>query len=128
MRRLYVFPEEDLLRTLVHHYFEEADSLMPLLHRPSFETSLGQALHLREDGFARVLLLVCALGSGYVDDPRVLLEPSSGHSSGWRWFSQVTFGGTPLLASPSLYDVQVCCVRDRVFLHPSTTSINIIHS
>lgn len=112
MLQLYVFPEEDLLHTLVQHYFDEAETLMPLLHRPTFERDLAQGLHLKEDGFARVVLLVCAVSSGFVDDPRVLLESESGHSSGWRWFSQVTLGGAPLLDLPSLYDVQVCCVRD----------------
>jgi hypothetical protein len=108
--RIYVFPEQDLLDTLVHRYFEEGNSIMPLLHRPSFEAGLTEGLHFRDDGFARVLLLVCAIGSGYVDDPSVLLKDESGLSSGWRWFSQITLGGNALLALPSLYDLQVCCV------------------
>jgi hypothetical protein len=83
---------------------------MPLLHRPSFEAGILEGLHLRDDGFARVLLLVCAVGSGYVDDPRVISDPGSGLQSGWKWFIQVTLGGLALLALPSLYDLQVCCV------------------
>jgi hypothetical protein len=105
----YVFPESDLLRALVDSYFAEVNTIYPLLHRPIFDRSLRDELHLRDDGFARVLLAVCAVASRFVDDPRVLLDGSPSLSAGWKYFSQVQTQ-TPLLAPPSLYDIQLCCV------------------
>jgi hypothetical protein len=109
----YVFPEEDLLATLVQHYFEDANWILPVLHRPTFEAALANNMHLTDDGFARVVLLVCAVGSAYLDDRRVLTDPSSGHwhTAGVRWFEQVVFSGHTAITHPSLYDLQAYCVR-----------------
>lgn len=107
----YDFPEEELMHMLVERYFAENNTMIPLLHQPSFNAGLAQGLHLKEDGYARVLLLVCAVGSSGVDDPRVLLDPASSLSAGWKWFNQVLLGGVALFAQPSLYDVQICVVR-----------------
>jgi hypothetical protein len=102
----------------VKHYFDDANWIMPLLHRPTFESTLAEGMHFRDDSFARVVLLVCAIGSAYVDDPRVLLDPASRHwhTAGLRWFDQVTLNGTALFAPPSLYELQVCCVSPRCVL------------
>lgn len=106
-----MFPDADLLPVLVEHFFIECNSLISLLHRPTFDAAVAEGLHLRDDGFASVLLMVCAIGSGYVNDQRVLLEPFLTHSAGWKWFSQVSLSRTSLLALPSLYEVQMYSVR-----------------
>lgn len=62
--------------------------------------------------FAATVLLVCAVGSRYSDDPRVFLDDTNTpHSCGWKWFDQVQVVRKSLLAPPSLYDLQFYCVR-----------------
>lgn len=106
------FPPEDLMTELVDLFFERANLFMPLLHRPTFEKGLKDGLHFREEGFGSTVLLVCALGARFSDDPRVILEGSnSQHSAGWVWFRQVQWIKRSLLAPPTLYDLQIAAVR-----------------
>lgn len=108
----YTFPEPDLLAKLVHVYFKDVNVFFPLLHRPTFERSLREELHYRDDMFAAVVLLICAVASRFVDDRRVLLDGvDSWHSCGWKYFDQVQVVRKSLLAPPSLLDLQFYCVR-----------------
>jgi hypothetical protein len=108
--RYCLFPEPDLMARLVGSYFSEYNIIFPLLHRPIFERALRAKLYLSDGGFARVLLLVCAVGSRYVDDPRVLLDNGARHSAGWKWFEQAQIAKFHLLVAPTLYDMQAHCV------------------
>lgn len=47
---------------------------MPLLHRPTFERAIKEGLHLQDPKFGANVLLVCANGARFCDDPRVLSE------------------------------------------------------
>ncbi|KAL0564764.1 Gypsy retrotransposon integrase-like protein 1 [Marasmius crinis-equi] len=106
----YVFPEQDLLDELVQLYFKHINLFIPLLHKPTFCRQLEEKLHLREEGFAAVVLLVCANASRYSNDPRVRLDGvDSWLSSGWKWFDQVQLVRKSLLSPPSLYDLQFYC-------------------
>ncbi|KAJ3506007.1 hypothetical protein NLJ89_g7113 [Agrocybe chaxingu] len=117
----YIFPEPDLARDLVDLFFECCNLHLPLLHRPSFERSVRDGLHYSNDSFAGVYLLVCAVGSRFSSDPRVLLDGiESYHSAGWKWFNQVETGKTSFLSLPSLYDLQLYCLTV-VFLSSSST-------
>lgn len=108
----YTFPEPDLLAKLIHVYFKDVNVFFPLLHRPTFERSLREELHYRDDMFAAVVLLICAVASRFVDDRRVLLDGvDSWHSCGWKYFDQVQVVRKSLLAPPSLLDLQFYCVR-----------------
>ncbi|KAG5646711.1 hypothetical protein DXG03_002393 [Asterophora parasitica] len=81
----FAFPEDDLMTSLVDHYFTKVNLLLPLLHRPSFERSIIEGLHLRHDGFGATVLLVCAVASRFSDDPRVRIDGvDSFHSAGWK--------------------------------------------
>ncbi|KAG6834019.1 hypothetical protein H0H93_012491, partial [Arthromyces matolae] len=81
------------------------------LHRPTFEKAVADELHLRDDGFAAVLLLVCAVGSHWSDDPRTLLDGVTAKTSaGWKWYQQVQQAKSSVLAPPSLYDLQYYCL------------------
>lgn len=103
------------MAALIELYFHNVNDITPLLHRPTFEKGIAEGLHLSEEGFGSTVLLVCAVGSRFSDDPRVFLEGSdSTHSSGWEWFRQVQLVRKSLLAAPRLYDLQICCVRIRV--------------
>ncbi|KAK7466198.1 Gypsy retrotransposon integrase-like protein 1 [Stygiomarasmius scandens] len=107
----YVFPEDDLLHSLIDEYFINVNVFLPLLHRPTFERQVAEKLHFTNDMFATVVLLVCAVGSRYTDDRRVLLDGvDSWHSCGWKYFDQVQLVRKSLLAPPSLYDLQFYCL------------------
>lgn len=107
----YTFPEDDLLRSLVNLYFERVNILLPLLHRPTFETSVSEKLHLQDQKFADVVIFVCAVASRYSDDPRVLFEgQQSAQSSGWKWVHQVVSTYRLSIHPSTLYDLQFVCV------------------
>lgn len=75
----FKFPEEDLMNELVDLYFFFNNSLIPLLHRPTFKKEILEGLHWRETGFAEVLLLVCAMGSRYSTGTRVSFTLAPGY-------------------------------------------------
>lgn len=107
----YVFPEDGLVIQLVDLYFTHFNLYQPLLHRPTFEKSIADKLHFTNNGFAVTLLVVCANGSRYSEDPRVFLNGTgSHHSRGWKWFDQVQMIRKSLLAVPSIYDMQFYCL------------------
>lgn len=61
------------------------------------------------------MLLVCAVGSRYSDDPRVKAddtdkESKTRHLNGWKWFIQVHRVHMSLLRPPNLCDLQKCAV------------------
>lgn len=93
--RPYLFPEADLLARLVDLYFNNIHTHLPILHRPWFRQKLEEQHHLSSREFGAVVLLVCAIGARFCDDPRVFVPGSnSGHSAGYQWFSQVQFAYT----------------------------------
>ncbi len=107
------FPPGDLMPALIDGYFMYLNNFLPVLHRPTFDKSLREGLHYRNFQFGGVVLAVCALGSKYVDDPRVLIDgEQSKSSSGWKWIYQATSRrrSFPSLDPPNLYDAQFCCV------------------
>ena len=108
----YIFPPSDLTKDLVDSYFDELNVLMPLLHRPTFNACMMAALHFEDEGFATLLLLVCANGARFSRDPRVLSEDTENwHSAGWKWFVQVQSKRQSInLRPPRLYDIQIPCV------------------
>ncbi|KAJ7155420.1 fungal-specific transcription factor domain-containing protein [Mycena crocata] len=112
----YDFPPPDLATSLVDLYFTHINLLLPLLHRPTFTRDLIAGLHLTNSAFAATFLLVCAVGSRFSSDPRILLDGiESLHSCGWRWFKQVRLMRDTLLPA-TLYDLQ-CNALSVLFLH-----------
>ncbi|KAJ7142263.1 fungal-specific transcription factor domain-containing protein [Mycena epipterygia] len=113
----YSFPSPDLAANLINLYFTHVNMYLPLLHRPTFERDVMRGLHHRDDNFAAILLLVCAVGSRWSDDPRVV--PPSGTEGvsmgrlacGWEWFNQIPLVGKRLFGQATLYDLQYYCVR-----------------
>ncbi|KAF5346169.1 hypothetical protein D9758_009925 [Tetrapyrgos nigripes] len=120
----YVYPPPDLLYSLVDLYFTHFNLYLPLLHRPTFDRAVAQGLHLcaeqDENGamFGGLLLLVCALGSRYSNDERVLIFESPSktgggkdrRSAGWKYFKQVHGMRKSMSAAPNLYDLQWCAL------------------
>ncbi|KAK0467106.1 fungal-specific transcription factor domain-containing protein [Desarmillaria tabescens] len=107
----YSFPDNDLLWSLIGLYFTESNIFLPILHRPSFERLVSESTHVSDPVFARVLLAVCALGSRYSTDPRVLID-NDPSSNGWKWMQQIfeCRREIPFLSSPLLYDCQSTCL------------------
>ncbi|KAK0213166.1 fungal-specific transcription factor domain-containing protein [Desarmillaria ectypa] len=111
----YSFPGPDLLNYLVQLYFLNQNVFWPLLHRPTFERSLAAGLHHTDSEFGALVLLVCAVGSRYSDDPRVKADDTDTeskirHLNGWKWFIQVHRVHMSLLRPPNLYDLQKCAL------------------
>ncbi|KAH9025469.1 fungal-specific transcription factor domain-containing protein [Lactarius pseudohatsudake] len=117
-RRRFDFPETGLLVDLVKLYFNVLAPIVPLLHRPTFMRAVGDGLHLRDEKFGSLVLLVCATASRYSRDPRVLLENGHWHSAGWKWFKQVEPFSCTVLSGPELYDLQVATLAV-VYVHGS---------
>ncbi|KAK0442224.1 fungal-specific transcription factor domain-containing protein [Armillaria borealis] len=102
----YVYPDNDLIRSLVAIYFETIHPLVPILHRPTFEEHVDEGLHLRDYNFGAALLLVLAVSSRYSDDPRVLAKPDSKLSAGWKFFEQVRVFKNAIYTPACLYELQ----------------------
>ena len=81
---------------------------LPLLHRPTFEQCIREELHLRDDAFRAVVLLVCANGSRWVEDGR--LQRNRGHPPGMHWFERAGPVSSILFERPRLYDFQALIV------------------
>ncbi|KAJ7661667.1 fungal-specific transcription factor domain-containing protein [Mycena rosella] len=106
-----IFPDPDLLRSLVSDYFAKVNILLCLLHRPTFERGLSAGLHFEDRRFGGTVLAVCALAAKYSDDPRVLLEGTNTQlSAGWEYFRQLQLVGMELTHSITLEEVQLICL------------------
>ncbi|KAJ7662890.1 fungal-specific transcription factor domain-containing protein, partial [Mycena rosella] len=114
----YVFPEVDLLRALVDLYFITTNLYFPLLHRPTFERSLAEGLHFRDSSFGAVVLLVCAIGSRFSDDPRVCGPGDDPLRCGWKYFDQLSHAVNHVFAH-TVYHLQYYCLAV-TFLQYST--------
>ncbi|KAJ7578554.1 fungal-specific transcription factor domain-containing protein [Mycena floridula] len=113
-----IFPDEDLMQSLIDLYFAQWNLFLPVLHRPSFEKSLSEGLHHRNYYFGATVLVVCALGSKFSDDSRVFLDGITEQSCGWIFFNQVqqSLQSSSLVSPPSLYELQYYCLTV-MFLH-----------
>ena len=83
------FPPPDVVESLINVYFRTFSLTFPFLHRGLFEQQLQANLHLYDDRFGAVLLLVCAVASRNTDDPRTVAIPGNRHSAGWNYYKQV---------------------------------------
>ncbi|KAF7377505.1 Zn(2)-C6 fungal-type domain-containing protein [Mycena sanguinolenta] len=120
-RPQYIFPDQDLIASLMELYWECIHPTMPLLHRPTFERCVAEGLHLEDYRFGALLLAVLALGSRYSDDPRVFIPgPNSSLSAGWSFFTQVQVIRKSLFDEPSIYEVQLYCLISMYTLGTST--------
>lgn len=99
---------------------------MPLLHRPTFFKMLLEKQHHRDVSFGTVVLMVCALGARYSQDPQVLSSgDTSGLSAGWQYFRQVPLHPDGFRVSPVLHDLQYYCVSASLALLVWGTLLNI---
>ncbi|KAF5343370.1 hypothetical protein D9758_015621 [Tetrapyrgos nigripes] len=109
----YEFPDDDELKKLTDAYFNCHNLYSPLLHRPSFERSMADNLHLRDEAFGAVVLAVCATGSRYrytqtdsesTDQDLMLVI------SGMKWFQQLPLQQFAFVQNASLWHLQMYCI------------------
>jgi hypothetical protein len=107
---------------LIDLYFENFNFMLPVLHGPTFKRTVTQGRHHHDPWFGAVVLVVCAIGSRFTEDPRVFAdgrgEPGYRWSSGWMWFEQVQFIRKSMFDAPYLYELQFCCVSHHSSLKP----------
>ncbi|CAE6375609.1 unnamed protein product [Rhizoctonia solani] len=84
-------PPDDLMPILIDAFFKAA--FFPVIHRGMFEKQLKDGLHKRNGTFLRIVLLICATGARWCDDPRVLDRRwPVPLSAGYQWFKQLELG------------------------------------
>ncbi|KAF5345064.1 hypothetical protein D9758_010410 [Tetrapyrgos nigripes] len=115
---VFAFPEGKELQTLVNAYFTQNNVFCPLLHRPSFERSVSEGLHLQDSAFGALLLSVCAVGSRYTYLPSDS-DGSDPIKSGIKWFNQLPIKQSAFGQSVSLYHLQMYCLAS-VYLNMVT--------
>ncbi|KAF5372065.1 hypothetical protein D9758_005023 [Tetrapyrgos nigripes] len=115
---IYDFPDQNLLQSLVVLYFEEFNVYFPLLHRPTFERSIAQGLHLRDAGFGALVLVVCATAT------RLATQSPDGEA-GWDWFSQIPLAKMVIEDIISLYHLQML-ILTTLFLRGRTNTAWIL--
>ncbi|KAJ6522868.1 fungal-specific transcription factor domain-containing protein [Mycena capillaripes] len=103
----YRFPSEARMSQFIELYFTHQNMYIPLLHRPTFERNIAEGLHLRSDGFAWIVLLVCAIASRWSTESTA---PGVDLACGWEWFDQVSLVGNHLFGQTTLYDLQYYCL------------------
>jgi hypothetical protein len=107
----FQFPPDDLLQDLVNIFFG-FNKCTPLLHEPTFRKSLREGCQFYDVDFAHLVLLVCAIGSQFSADPRVLLDgDSSRRSAGLKYIDQVNLLQPATLHRANLQQLQAYCVR-----------------
>lgn len=114
------FPDDDLLCSLVDLYFDHVNLFTPLLHRPTFDRLLLDKIHVKDSSLGSVVLLVCAIGARFSDDPRVFFTEST-LSAGWQWFDLAHKLGERPLAPASLFDIQASVLRAEFLRGPYTS-------
>ncbi|KAF7336893.1 Zn(2)-C6 fungal-type domain-containing protein [Mycena venus] len=143
IRPLYIYPENDLISSLLKLYFANVHPTIPILHRPSFERSVAEGLHLTDTEFGGTLLSVLAIASRvdplrvvcllelftdfkssqYSNDPRVFVESDvSGLSSGWRFANQIRI--LPKSYQPTIHEVQMYCLLNLFMLGTSMPQVS----
>ncbi|KAJ6476873.1 fungal-specific transcription factor domain-containing protein [Mycena sanguinolenta] len=117
----YVYPPTDLISSLVEIYFINIQPTLPILHRPSFERSVAQGLHLTDHSFGATLLSVLAIASRYSTDPRVFLDGGAPLSAGWKFARQLW--GVRKLFQATIHDVQTYALLSLFVLGTSVPHI-----
>ncbi|KAI8993823.1 fungal-specific transcription factor domain-containing protein [Trametes punicea] len=102
------FPPQDLMERLIDSYFENLHPYLPIIHRQTLEQGINDGLHLQDEGFGSVVLLVCANAAGWLEGPEDPRLSAAGTPSrpGLKWFLQVEKTRRSLFSSTRLYDLQ----------------------
>ncbi|KAF7347296.1 Zn(2)-C6 fungal-type domain-containing protein [Mycena venus] len=121
----YTYPASDLIDTLLVLYFTNVHPTTPILHRPSFERSVAEGLHLADPQFGGLLLSVLALASRYSKDPRVFVDGDASLSAGWSFYNQIWILRKKF--EPTIYEVQMYCLLTLYCTGISATHISWLY-
>ncbi|KAJ7043932.1 fungal-specific transcription factor domain-containing protein [Mycena alexandri] len=124
-RAHYTYPDGDLIGSLLELYFAIIHPTLPILHRPSFERSVAEGLHLSNMEFGGLLLSVLAIASRYSDDPRVFVKGDRSLSSGWKFAKQLEIARK--LFEPTLHEIQMYSLMSIYSLGLSTPQISWLY-
>ncbi|KAF9514626.1 hypothetical protein BS47DRAFT_1485011 [Hydnum rufescens UP504] len=80
------FPPDDLVRSLIALFFRHVAPTLPVLDRRNFEDAFNRRLHMESSQLEALVLLVCAIGSTYSNDPRITSNSGNTPGDGWRYF------------------------------------------
>ncbi|KAE9392720.1 hypothetical protein BT96DRAFT_924543 [Gymnopus androsaceus JB14] len=109
----FEFPPDDLMADLVDLYFVYFNQLMPIVH--------PEGLHHRDRCFGGLLLVMCAVGARFSNDPRVFEENSTSEQSiGWKYMRQIQPLNRSFVEPASVYDIQMYTLYV-AFTGPTTT-------
>lgn len=118
-------PPPDLLQNLIDAYFRDVNTYIPLLHRALFERQLATGLHEADPQFLVIVLLVCAIASRSIFDPRVLAEPGQLRSAGWRYYEMVApLNRVQIMEKSQLFDLQAKVASNSGFIPTPATLID----
>ncbi|KAK0200554.1 fungal-specific transcription factor domain-containing protein [Desarmillaria ectypa] len=117
----HVFPDDDLITSLIGIYFETTHPILPIMHQPTFTKDVANGLHLRDENFGVTLLFVLAVASRHSDDPRVFADPSSRLSAGWKFIEPIPLSKKITLRPPCLNDIQQTIVSLSSFISHSSS-------
>ena len=88
----------------------------PILHRPTFEKMVRTRVHEKDQYFGALLLMVCACGARWSDDPRTQHSADDKGSAGWIYYEQVHRLPRPMSEPISLVRLQMYSVS-QISLH-----------
>ncbi|KAF5372146.1 hypothetical protein D9758_004968 [Tetrapyrgos nigripes] len=101
---IYEFPPPDAFGQFVNAYFREWEPYKPLLHRPSFNKTVADGLHLRDPAFGALVLVVCGFGA------RLLSGSHQQENLGEYWVRQIQLDAFVFSPMLELYHLQLYCV------------------
>lgn len=80
-------PPLDLMSMLLDAFFDHVNEVFGLVHRPSFERALAAGLLETDTSFRSLCFAMFAIGSRFVDDPRIALPTPNDSNPGGTTFS-----------------------------------------
>ncbi|KAJ7043879.1 fungal-specific transcription factor domain-containing protein [Mycena alexandri] len=124
----YIYPDDDLMTSLLQLYFTNVHPTIPVLHRPSFERSVAEGLHRQDSEFGGLLISALAVASRYSDDPRVFVTgDNTSLSAGWKFANQIQIRLRKPF-EPTLYEIQTYCLMSVFTLGTSRPEISAVYT
>jgi Fungal specific transcription factor domain len=131
------FLPDDLVRSLIALFFRHVAPTFPVLDRRKFEDAFNRRLHRESGQHEALVLLVCAIGSTYSNDPRIASNSGNTPGDGWRYFLHGR-DWLQCLTPATLPELQILTVRgqtpdrvascgDLIHLHSIWTAHCVLH-
>ncbi|KAK4702738.1 hypothetical protein P7C70_g3481, partial [Phenoliferia sp. Uapishka_3] len=107
-------PPADLSAELILAYFQHVNTILPIVHRPSFERAIAAGMLETDPSFRRLVLMIFALGARFHKNSRIPVPESvkkmdasaREHAAGFDFFMAATGDITSNLTTSTLFDIQ----------------------